>query len=90
MRNAVVLTVLCVDKRENFLDPSLTSDGKPYGPVRYKEIINERYLISKFCHTSYSDVATMTPMEREYLLSFILNDLQRERDAHDKLRKHRS
>lgn len=89
MRYAVVITALCFDKRQNFLDPILTSDGKPFGPVRYKEIANEKYLVTKFCNTSYADVASMPPREREYLLEFILNDLKREREAHDKARSHR-
>jgi len=59
----------------------LTSDGKPFAPIRFKEIANEKYLVTKFCNTSYSDVAKMPPKEREYLLGFILQDLQREQEA---------
>lgn len=48
----------------------MTSDGKPYGPHRYKEIVKERYTISKYCNTSYADLANVTPLERSYLLDF--------------------
>ena len=60
------------------MDPELTSDGRPYGPVRYEQIVEERYLISKHIHTSYLDVGSITPVERKYLLSFIIKDYERE------------
>lgn len=68
----------------NFLDPQLTKDGKPWGPERYKSIVKERYLISKNLNTSYNDVGNITPTEREYLLSFIDEDLKRTKDMLDK------
>lgn len=61
----------------NFLDPKLTSDGKPYGPYRYKEIVKECYLISKNCNTSYTDLMKITPIEKNYLLEFITEEFQR-------------
>ena len=67
----------------SFLDPELTSDGKPYGPQRYKEITRERYLISKHCNTSYSDLDKVTPTERGYLLEFIYEELEKERAAYE-------
>lgn len=66
------------------MDPLRTSDGRPFAPVRFKEIANEKYLVTKFCNTSYEDVSKMTPKEREYLLGFILQDLQREQEARQK------
>lgn len=68
------------------MDPQLTPDGRPYAPVRFKALSNERYLVSKFCNSSYTDVGNMTPREREYILEFILKDLQREKDARDAVR----
>ena len=61
----------------NFLDPKLTSDGKPYGPYRYKEIVKECYLISKNCNTSYTDLMSITPIEKNYLLEFITEEFQK-------------
>ena len=29
---------------QNFLDPQTDKNGKPYGPVRYKEIAKEKYI----------------------------------------------
>lgn len=68
----------------SFLDPQLTKDGKPWGPERYKSIVKERYLISKNLNTSYKDIGDITPLEREYLLQFIDEDLKRTKDMLDK------
>ena len=65
----------------NFLDPKLTSDGEPFGPHRYKEIVKECYLISKNCNTSYTDLMSITPIERDYLLEFILDEAQKTEEA---------
>ena len=62
----------------------MTEDGKPFGPSRYKEIARERYLISKHTNTSYDDTSNITPLERGYLLEFLVDDLQRQKDIYDK------
>ena len=62
----------------------MTEDGRPYGPSRYKEIARERYLISKHTNTSYDDTSNITPLERSYLLEFLVEDLQRQKDMYDK------
>ncbi len=65
----------------------MTEDGKPYGPERYKRIVQECYLISKNMNTSYADVLSMTPIEREYLLQFLLNDFnERKKAVEDEIR----
>ena len=66
---------------ENFLDPQLTKDGKPYGPVRYKEITQECYIISKNMHTSYLDLMRVTPTERRYFLEFLAEEQKKSEDA---------
>lgn len=65
---------------KNFLDPQLTSDGQPYGPVRYKQIVKECYLIAKNCNTSYTDLMKITPLERSYLLQFIADEINRSQE----------
>lgn len=60
----------------SFLDPQLTKDGKPYGPKRYKEIVKERYLISKNLNTSYNEIGQITPLERQYLMEFIADEIK--------------
>ena len=62
----------------------MTSDGKPYGPERYKTIVKEKYYISKNINTSYKDIGDITPTEREYLLQFIEDDLKRTKETIDK------
>ena len=61
----------------NFLDPSLTADGKPYGPEKFKKIVEERYVISKWLHTSYLDVGKITPTEKDILIKLINEDRER-------------
>ena len=58
------------------MDPVLTSNGEPYGPKRLQELIRQRYLISKFIHTSYTEVGEMSPTERESLILLIQKDVE--------------
>ena len=62
----------------------MTEDGKPYGPSRYKEIARERYLISKHTNTSYDDTSNITPLERGYILQFLIEDMERQKALYDK------
>jgi len=55
----------------SFLDPQTSSDGKPYGPKRYKEIVKECWYISDNLHTSYTDVLDLSFQERFYLIELI-------------------
>ena len=56
---------------QSFLDPPLTSDGKPYGPVRYKELVRECVFISKNTNITYAEVLKLTPTERLYIEDII-------------------
>jgi len=67
----------------------LTSDGKPYGPYRYKEIVKECYLISKNCNTSYTDLMKITPIEKNYLLEFISDEFKRTEELIKKTNENR-
>ena len=62
---------------ENFLAPVLTSDGKPFGPIRYKTLLREVYAIIKNVNVTYSEALNMTPTERSLLMSFISNDMKK-------------
>lgn len=73
--------------RLSFLDPKLTSNGENYGPIRYKEIVEERWYISKHLHTSYNDVGEITPIERNYLIEFIVRELDKEKESMEKMRQ---
>ncbi len=70
----------------NFLDPQLTSDGKPYAPVRFKELVKECYIISKNCNTSYTDLLNVTPVEKNYMLEFIMEEIK---NAEESIKKNK-
>ena len=74
---------------ENFLGPLLNKDGKPLGPQKFKELVRERYWISKNINTSYGDTGQLTPIEREYLLEFITDEMKKQKDFVDKQLKKR-
>ena len=59
----------------------LSTDSNPQ--QRYKDIVRERYLISKHTNTSYTDTEDMAPIEREYILEFIMEELQRQKELMD-------
>lgn len=63
------------------LDPQTTNNGQPYGPIRYKEIVKERWFIAKQSNIGYSDTAEMTPTERGYILEFISEEYQKTKEA---------
>jgi len=56
---------------QSFLDPQTSSDGTPYGPKRYKEIVKECWYVSDNLHTSYTDVLDLSFQERFYLIELI-------------------
>lgn len=64
----------------NFLDQQWTDDGQPYGPVRYKEIVQERYYLVKHGNFSYADTGKMTPTERDYVRDFLLAEAKKQQE----------
>ena len=58
----------------------MMNNGVPYGPHRYKEIVKECYLITRNMNTSYEEIMNMNPLEREYLLKFLADEIQRTND----------
>ena len=65
----------------NFLDPLLTSNSKQYIETRLKDLIRGRYLISKYTHTSYLDAGKISPLERDYIIGFITDQIKAEQKA---------
>ncbi len=72
------------------MDPAMTEDGKPYGPFRYKEIVKERYIISKYCNTSYTDLANVTPTERNYLLEFATEECDKAKEIAEEMKNRKA
>lgn len=68
------------------MDPQLIDEPKQ-GAELYKEIVKERYLISKHTNTSYVDTADISHQERNYLIQFIAEDLQRQKDMYEKAKQ---
>ena len=71
----------------NFLDPPISKDGKPYGPKRFKEIVEECWYISDNLNTSYTDVLDISFQERLYLIECINKKQTETRKAIDELRQ---
>lgn len=62
------------------MDPQKAKNGKPYGPVRYEELVRERYLISKTINTSYVETGKLTPIERNYILKYMIDEANKQRE----------
>ena len=73
----------------NFLDPLLTSNAGKSCAERYKELTRGRYLISKYCNTSYNDVGNISPLERDYIIGFITEELERQQKAYEEAKNKR-
>lgn len=69
------------------MDPQKTDDGQPYGPIRYKNIVQERYIITKNSGISYEDTGKMTPTERQLYLDFIAEEFERTKQAIEKAKE---
>lgn len=68
------------------MDQQLTDDGQPYGPIRYKEIVDECCIISKNLNTPYLDVLQISPTERNYLIRFLIKEAEQRAALIDKAR----
>ena len=62
-------------------------DNGPEALNRFKTLTKERYLISKHTNTSYKDTAYITPIERQYIFEFIMDELQKQKEAYEKVRQ---
>ena len=75
----------------SFLDPQKTKDGRPFGPIRYKQLIKELYVIAKTIHTPYTELLEITPTEKNELINLILEENKKSEEAMEKIRaKNRS
>lgn len=74
----------------SFLDPQTSSDGTPYGPKRFKELVRECWYISDQTHTSYADVLDLSVAERIYLIRFINEKIENTNRAIEESNKKRT
>lgn len=64
----------------------MTDDGKPYGPIRYKEIVEECCIISKNLNTPYVDVLQISPTERAHIIRFLIKEAEQKAALFEKAR----
>ena len=57
------------------------------GADRYKDLVHARYLITKHTHTSYNETGDITPLERRYIFEFITDELQKQKEAYENLKR---
>ena len=68
----------------------MTSDGKPYGPFHYQQLIRECAIVAKNFNTSYTDVRDkMTPAELRQLMDLIIADREQQEERVRQLREER-
>lgn len=48
-----------------------------------KNIVEERYYISKYTNTSFSDLYNVTPFEKKILIKLISDDIKARNKAHE-------
>ena len=70
----------------SFLDQQTTKDGKPYGPIRFKQIVKEIYILCKQLNSSYTDLLDITPTERDLLINFIVEENKKSEEAMEKIK----
>lgn len=70
----------------NFFDPLLTSDGKPFSRVRFKEIISEQVALGYLTKggVTYGDSEKMSPHERKLALDAIREILDVQAESYKK------
>ena len=73
--------------QQSFLDPQLTKDGKPYAPIRYKKIIQDCYSITRNTNIDYQSVMNMSVTEREYIISFLLDEAKKINEKNDEIQR---
>ena len=64
--------------------------GKDSYDVTFENLVNERYLISKYSNTSYNELGEITPRERKLIVSYIENELKLQKEAIEKQKQLKS
>ena len=64
----------------------MTNDGKPYGPVRYRQLVKENYIITRQVNTSYMDVLKMMPQDKKIILKEIIDEIDARNKAYEEMR----
>ena len=67
----------------HFLDLQFTKADHDVRSTIMENLIEERYYISKYTHTSYQDVDDITSFERRVLIKLISDDIAAKNKAHE-------
>ena len=67
------------------MDPHLI-DNPSLAATIYKNLVKERYLVSKYTNTSYADTGNISPLERQYIFEFVTDELERQKQAYEQLK----
>ncbi len=68
----------------------MTSDGKPYGPYKYKELVKSLFILSKNLNTSYIELRDkLTPTEMTSLLLLLKEEDDKNKEYLDKIKSER-
>lgn len=67
----------------NSLD-HLSNEDEGEAQKRFRDIVMERYVISKHTNTTYCDSEKITPTERRMILGFIEEDLRKQNEMYEK------
>lgn len=59
----------------------------PEHALMYKRIVQECYIISHQINTSYTDLMNITPTERKYLLEFLTDEAQKNKEQNEEFMK---
>lgn len=68
---------------KHFLDLQFTKKDHEIVSNLMESLIEERYYISKYTHTSYKDIDNITPFERKVLIRLISDDISARNKAHE-------
>lgn len=71
------MDLLLTSNLQNLLD----ENKKPLALKCYKQLMFQRYYITRNTNTSFVDTAQMTPTEREYIIKFIVDENKKTRET---------
>ena len=71
------------------MDPKLTSDGKPWAPQKFKQLVKDRYAIAKHLNASYLEVGELSVVEKMYLVEIINREEQETQEQLKRLKENR-
>lgn len=66
-----------------FLDLQFSKNDRDITSTIFENLITERFYITKYTNTSYTEVDDITPFERKVLIKLISEDINNRNKAHE-------